>query len=207
MAKSKYYVVWKGVQTGVFDNWAECELQIKGFVGARYKSFTSNEEAVKAFRGDSDLYIGKPAQKSVQRRKFFGPPLLESLSVDAACSGNPGILEYRGVDTKSGIELFRKGPFPEGTVNIGEFLALAHGIAYLKKINSEIPVYSDSVTAMKWVRVKAIKTKLERSSKNDALFDFVDRALAWLKNNTYKNKIIKWETSAWGEIPADFGRK
>ncbi len=207
MAKKKYYVVWKGVQPGVFDDWAECEQQIKGFVGARYRSFTSNEEAVKAFRSDSDLYIGKPAKHREKRRNFFGPPILESLSVDAACSGNPGVLEYRGVDTKSGIELFRKGPFPEGTVNIGEFLALAHGIAYLKKINSEIPVYSDSVTAMKWVRVKAIKSKLERSSKNDALFDLVDRALAWLKNNTYKNKIIKWETSAWGEIPADFGRK
>ena len=94
-----------------------------------------------------------------------------------------------------------------GTVNIGEFLALVHGLAYLKQQNSTMPIYSDSMTAMSWVRRKAIKTNLERNKETEELFKLVDRALIWLKKNTWQNEIIKWETAFWGEIPADFGRK
>jgi ribonuclease HI len=127
--------------------------------------------------------------------------------VDAACKGNPGILEYRGVDTKSGAEYFRQGPFPNGTVNIGEFLAIVHALALLKKIDSDWPVYSDSRTAIVWIKAKRIKTNLVPSEENKELFELVDRGLKWLKSNTYKNPVLKWETAYWGEIPADFGRK
>ena len=132
---------------------------------------------------------------------------MESLSVDAACSGNPGLMEYRGVYTKTKEEIFRQGPFKEGTNNIGEFLALVHGLAYLKQIKSALPLYTDSVTAMSWVRAKKCRTKLEKSDKNAALFELVVRAENWLKKNEYTTTILKWETPVWGEIPADFGRK
>ncbi len=212
MAKKnqKYYVVWKGRETGVFTSWTECEKQIKAYTGAVYKSFKSKELAEKAFKSESGQFIGNNifiSELTEEQKLLIGKPIPDSLSVDAACSGNPGILEYRGVDTKTGIELFRQGPFPEGTVNIGEFLALVHGLAYLKKIKSNIPIYSDSRTAIKWVKTKVVKTKLERTSKNEELFKLVDRAVNWLHNNTFPNKILKWETAAWGEIPADFGRK
>jgi ribonuclease HI len=127
--------------------------------------------------------------------------------VDAACKGNPGILEYRGVDTKSGAELFRQGPFPEGTVNLGEFLAIVHALGLLKKMDSDWPVYSDSRTAIAWIKAKRIKTNLKRTAKNEQLFILIDRAITWLKTNPYQNRILKWETAWWGEIPADFGRK
>ena len=217
MAKKKYYVVWKGKETGVFSTWAECSEQIKGFQGAVYKSFESLAMAEKAFRGDSDDYLGSGKNKngasgfkpeiSEEQKAIIGVPIQESLSVDAACSGNPGVLEYRGADTKSGIELFRIGPFKEGTVNIGEFLALVHGLAYLKQLKSNVPVYSDSKTAIKWVKDKKIKTKLEKKPHTSYLFELIDRAIKWLEENEYKNKILKWETAYWGEIPADFGRK
>lgn len=217
MPKQKYYVVWKGRTPGIYGSWEECSEQIKGFQGAEYKSFDSLEKAKKAFESGSDEYIGRGknqngakgfnAEISEEERHLIGLPDLDSLSVDAACSGNPGVLEYRGVDTKSGIELFRVGPFPEGTVNIGEFLALVHGLAYLKERNSLIPLYSDSKTAIKWIKDKKVKTKLERNSVNAHLFELIERAINWLRNNDYTNKIIKWETAYWGEIPADFGRK
>ena len=212
MAKKnqKYYVVWKGIETGVFTSWTECEKQIKGYTGAVYKSFKSKELAEKAFKSESRQFIGNNifiSELTEEQKILIGKPIPDSLSVDAACSGNPGILEYRGVDTKTGIELFRQGPFPEGTVNIGEFLALVHGLAYLKKIKSNIPIYSDSRTAIKWVKTKVVKTKLQRTPKNEELFKLVDRAVNWLHNNTFPNIILKWETAAWGEIPADFGRK
>ena len=130
-----------------------------------------------------------------------------SLSVDAACSGNPGRMEYRGVYTDSGEEIFHVGPFEQGTNNIGEFLALVHGLALLKKQNSPLPVYSDSVSAMAWVRNKKAKTTLIKNEVNQSLFELVERAEKWLKTNTYTTTILKWETQDWGEIPADFGRK
>ena len=139
--------------------------------------------------------------------KKIGQPNYNSISVDAASSGNPGKMEYRGVDTKTKKQLFIQGPFEEGTNNIGEFLALVHGLAILKKNKSDRILYTDSRTAMSWVKKKNCNTKLEHNQKNKPVFDLVERAIEWLKSNTYNTVIVKWETKAWGEIPADFGRK
>lgn len=129
------------------------------------------------------------------------------MAVDAACSGNPGLLEYRGVYVADRSEIFHMGPLEEGTNNIGEFLAIVHALALLKKQNKNIPVYSDSMNAIKWVIKKKCNTKLEQSEKNKLLFELIGRAEVWLQNNDYRNPILKWETKQWGEIPADFGRK
>lgn len=208
--KKKYYTVWKGHHTGVFESWEDCKEQIKDFQGAQYKSFLTFEAAKEALKGNYKDYTSKGHFKSelskVQLDKI-GQPNYNSISVDAASSGNPGKMEYRGVDTKTKKELFRQGPFPEGTNNIGEFLALVHGLAFLKNNNSDRIIYSDSRTAMSWVRKKTCNTKLKRNDKNKPVFDLVDRAVIWLKENTCSTTIVKWETKAWGEIPADFGRK
>ena len=117
-------------------------------------------------------------------------------------------MEYRGVLTHNKQQIFIKGPFKKGTNNIGEFLALVHGIALLKSKNKEdIPIYSDSKIAMNWVKQKKCKTNMHFDASNRDLLDLIKRAEKWLKENTYKNPILKWETKAWGEIPADFGRK
>lgn len=207
---AKYYVVWKGKTPGVYRSWEDCKKEIEGFPDAVYKSFKDEMLARKAFSDGWEYYVGFDERKLTfddSKRALVGDPIAESLSVDAACSGNPGILEYRGVHTGSGRELFRMGPFPQGTVNLGEFLALVHGLALLKKKNSSIPVYTDSKTAISWVRKKKVNTKLEVNPTNQKLFELVNRALFWLKNNSWENRIIKWETEYWGEIPADFGRK
>ena len=134
-------------------------------------------------------------------------PILPALAVDAACSGNPGVLEFRGVVADTGTEVFRRGPFMQGTNNIGEFLALVLGLAYLKKYNLPWTLYTDSVTALAWVRQKQCKSKLEWNAQNQELFLMVRKAEQWLRENTYTTQVLKWETSLWGEIPADFGRK
>ncbi|MGJ8591584.1 MAG: ribonuclease H1 domain-containing protein [Aquaticitalea sp.] len=209
--KKKYYTVWKGHNTGVFEIWDDCKAQIKNFEGAQYKSFETFDAAKKALKGNYRDYIGRSKKftsgLSEEQLKKIGQPNYNSISVDAASSGNPGVMEYRGVDTKSKKQLFIQGPFPEGTNNIGEFLALVHGLALLKKKNSDLILYTDSKIAMSWVRKKTCNTKLERNAKNEKLFELVARAIDWLKSNTYKTTIVKWETKAWGEIPADFGRK
>jgi ribonuclease HI len=208
MAKQKYYVVWKGKEPGIYKSWRECERQIINFDGAVYKSFVDEGLARQAYEDDHTNYIGKDFGKlSEEEKKKYGKPIEDSICVDAACSGNPGIMEYRGVDKLSGAELFHMGPFQYATVNIGEFLAIVHALAYLAERDQHFPVYTDSRTAMKWVKDKRINTKLERVPRNEKVFVLLERAVKWLKTHEYPNRIIKWETAAWGEIPADFGRK
>jgi len=210
MAEKKYYVVWSGFNPGVYLSWKECEAQIRGFPNAVYKAFASHEMAKDAFRGSASEYMGKEPIKplpSKEELRLAGKPLIPSFSVDAACSGNPGDMEYRGVDTKTGMEFFRVGPYPQGTVNIGEFLAIVHGLAFLQNKKSDLPIYTDSKTAMKWIRDKKANTKLEKTRINAGIFDLIVRAEKWLHENSWPNQILKWKTQYWGEIPADFGRK
>ena len=208
--KQKYYVVWFGNPAGIFDSWKECQRSIKDVKGAQYKSFLTFEEAKKAFRKEYKDYIGintKKKKLSNEELIKIGEPNLYTISVDAASSGNPGIMEYRGVDTQTHQQLFCQGPFEQGTNNVGEFLALVHGLAFLKQHNSDRKIYSDSKIAIVWVKKKKCNTKLKQTSKNKKIFDLILRAENWLKTNSYKTTIIKWETKVWGEIPADFGIK
>jgi len=210
MAKKKFYVVWEGHKKGVFTSWDICKKQIENFKSAQYKAFVSKNEAEKAFKGKYEDYKGKDTKKvmlSSEELKKYGKPIFPSLSVDAACAGNPGKMEYRGVDSETKRQLFIQGPFEKGTNNIGEFLALVHGLGYLKQKNVAFPIYSDSKIAMSWVKAGQCRTNLPISAENQQLFDLVKRAEKWLNENKYTTQILKWETKAWGEIPADFGRK
>jgi ribonuclease HI len=208
--KNKFYVVWFGNPAGIFRSWKECKRSIDGVKGAQYKSFLTFEEAKTAFNKTFDDYKGKNTKKktlSPAELAKFGAPNLYSIAVDAASSGNPGIMEYRGVDTQTRNQLFHQGPFQQGTNNVGEFLALVHGLAFLKKQKSDRILYTDSRIAMGWVKKNKCNTKLKKSVKNKAVFELVMRAENWLKQNPYSTIVVKWETKAWGEIPADFGRK
>lgn len=200
--KTKYYVVWKGHRPGIYDNWEECKAQVFGVEKALYKAFLSEAEARFAFqKGPSALQSTNPA---ICDTTDIPNPL--SIAVDAACSGNPGKMEYRGVFVKTGKEIFHYA-CELGTNNIGEFLAIVHGLSYLKKHNLTLPMYSDSVNAIKWIKEKKCKTKLERNTQTETLYQYIERAEQWLKQNTWNTKILKWKTEKWGEIPADFGRK
>ncbi len=208
--KTKFYVVWKGKRPGIYESWEDCKAQIEGFKGAQYKSFSTFQEAKKAFNGNYLEYKGKKKGKSEltpEELLKIGEPNYHSIAVDAASSGNPGKMEYQGVDTHTKKVLFKQGPFAEGTSNIGEFLALVHGLGFLKQKKSDRILYSDSRIAIGWVRKKKCGTKLQQNKKNKKLFELIERAEHWLQANRYNTPIVKWETKAWGEIPADFGRK
>jgi ribonuclease HI len=206
MAKKKYYVVWSGIQPGIYTSWEECQLQITGVKQALYKAFDNLEEAQRAYASPPHEYIGAAKKEKKVGCTQAAPIIQNALAVDAACSGNPGMMEYRGVYIATGEEVFHFGPM-FGTNNIGEFLAIVHGLALLKQKNLDLPIYSDSYNALLWVKGKKCKTKLPRDEKSEQLFGYIDRAEKWLKENSYSTKLIKWETDKWGEIPADFGRK
>jgi len=202
----KYYVVWKGRKTGVFSNWEACAAQVQGVTGAQYKAFTSRLAAEQAFGGKYTSQVGKPASS---KEWLFSPnpPVTAAWCVDAACSGSPGRLEYRGVDLGTGREIFRQGPYEHGTNNVGEFLAIVHALMLLNRQRSALPVYSDSSTAIGWVRKKNCNTGLVADDENTMLFALINGAEEWLADRTISNPILKWDTQAWGEIPADFNRK
>ena len=202
MSKKKFYVVWKGHNPGIYLSWADCKNEINNFKGALYKSFKELGKAKVAFT------LGYNEYKSTSKiLNVVNGPDLNSISVDAASSGNPGIMEYQGVNTKTKKVLFKMGPFNNATNNVGEFLALVHGIAMLEKGTKLKIIYSDSITAISWVRKKRCQTKLIRNKQNEEVFILIERAVLWLKENKYSVLVKKWKTKLWGEIPADFGRK
>jgi ribonuclease HI len=206
MAKQeKYYVVWSGKKPGVYRHWSDCKAQIDGFENAKYKSFETFEDANNAFKGDwKNYYLNKD---SLGSSKNGTRPSGDFIAVDAACSGNPGKMEYRGVFRESSAEIFHQGPFEEGTNNIGEFLAIVHALALQTTKKTNIPIYSDSMNALIWIKKKKCGTKLLQTQSNKPVFDMIDRAETWLQNNKWNIQVLKWNTSIWGEIPADFGRK
>lgn len=203
-------MVWEGSETGVFTSWDACKKAISGYSGAKYKSFTNLAQAEFAFEGVYEEYIGKNSTSEARipnELSKFGLPNMNSIAVDAACSGNPGVMEYRGLDLVTSEILFAMGPFEQSTNNVGEFLALVHALALMKKRGDRRPIYTDSKIAIGWMRGKRCLTKLPRTGRNMDSFILVDRAEKWLRDNQIQNPVVKWETKAWGEIPADFGRK
>lgn len=131
----------------------------------------------------------------------------DAWAVDAACSGNPGPMEYQAIDLATGARIFHFGPM-KGTNNIGEFLAIVHALALMQQQGlHDKAIYSDSYNAILWVNKRKCKTKLERTPETEPLYQIIIRAENWLNTHTWRNPIIKWETQQWGEVPADFGRK
>jgi ribonuclease HI len=206
MSKANFYVVWKGRKTGIYTTWEDCAEQVKGFAGAEYKAFTSRAAAENAYHSYYHRYAGKPAS-SGQWLFSPNPPISESYCVDAACSGSIGRLEYQGVHTSTGRIIFHQGPFENGTNNVGEFLAIVHALILLKQKGIDAPVYSDSGTAIAWVKKKRCNTNLKPDDQNARLFNLITHAEDWLDDNMVDNPVLKWDTRVWGEIPADFNRK
>jgi ribonuclease HI len=221
MAKGKYYVVWVGKKTGVFSSWPECQAQVSGIQDAKFKSFESKPLADAAFKDGWKKHWGqgkaaastKPGSKSVPSVKqpvLFGDEAsidYDSISVDVGTRGNPGRVEYKGVDTQTGDILFYVGPIANGTNNLGEFIAIVHALRYLKEKGSTRTIYTDSKTALSWLRNKKVASTLKRDASTAKIWELTDQAVKWLQMNTYSNKILKWNTEEWGEIKADFGRK
>ena len=232
--KQKYYVVWQGKQPGIYTDWDTCKAQVVGVQGAQYKGFDSMAEAEAAIKLPYSSFVVQGNQNNQNNqnnrsnqnnqnnqilfidvngmtaiREDADPshvPVLDALAVDAACSGNPGVMEYQGIYIPTRTQVFHYRA-ERGTNNIGEFLAIVHGLSYLQKHRLNQIIYSDSVNAISWVRQKQCKSKLPEDASTAELWDYVHRAENWLRTHSYTTEIRKWDTDRWGEIPADFGRK
>lgn len=211
MAKTKYYVVINGYNPGIYETWEECKSQIDGFSGAVYKSFKSLQLAKQAFE-EKNLNIEeifKQEQEEKNKNVKYENIKYNSICVDGACSGNPGLGEYQVVDTKTKEVIIAQRDFYQTTNNIMEFFALVQALKYVIENNlTNIYIYTDSVTALSWVKNKKVKTKLEQTKENWDTFKLITEYENWLKQDLHDiNIILKWDTKKLGEIPADFGRK
>lgn len=206
--KPKWYVVWEGNVPGIYTSWESAKRQIHGVAGAKYKSYESANEARDAFEEGAPRYAPSSRRAPVHKPSYAELPIiLPSFAVDAACDMTTGVMEYRGVDIDTGAEIFRMGPYQDSSNNLGEFLAIVHCLGFCKQRNLNLAVYTDSRTALSWVRNRFAKTTVIKTPGNDPVFKLIARAEQWLKDNAYPNKLIKWDTKQWGENPADFGRK
>lgn len=211
--KNKYYVVWAGIEPGIYDNWEDCEEQVCTYPGAKYKSYPTYESAVNAYREGSrdkdvlaSLLNGRGA--TVLNYSAFPEVDMQAIAVDAACAGNPGAMEYRGVSLASGRQIFHYGPLPHGTNNIGEYLAIVHALALCEREGQpHRTIYSDSRIAIGWVRKRHANTHIIPGPDNRQVREMLERADRWLQTHELTNPICKWATEKWGEIPADFNRK
>jgi ribonuclease HI len=233
MPRARFYVVFAGREPGIYRDWERCRAQVDGFAGAEHRSYASAEEAERAWveAGGDPVPLDDPEPPLGLRGRsssadvdggladdpepFEEPPppvrvegpVPGAIAVDAACSGNPGPMEYRGVEIDTGVQLFHVGPM-HGTNNIGEFLAIVHGLAWLQQQSRPGPLYSDSMTAIGWVGRCAAKTTLARSATTEQAWQLLIRAQQWLRQaRPHGVEIRKWPTRRWGQIPADFGRK
>ena len=206
--EKKIYVVRKWKKIWIFDTRDECKDSVNWYSDAKYKWFSSKEDAEIALNEWWEKYY---EVKNVTKKEKINnkdiPFFTESIAVDAACSGNPGEMEYRWIDLQTWKEVFHEN-FKIWTNNIGEFLAIVHWLNYLWNDNKVI--YSDSRIAISRVNQWKCKTQLKVEDWNpdfERILKAVEWAEKWLKENWINHKILKWNTEEWWEIPADFGRK
>ena len=204
------YTVIRFTNDEVLNNIHQVEWQIKNVIKKMEISYPKKETSVtpaksKPSAGSTPSLPGGAGWAS----GFAWPAAVNrnSWAVDAACSGNPGPMEYQAIDLTTGAQVFHFGPL-YGTNNIGEFLAIVHALALMDKqgIKDKV-IYSDSYNAILWVKKKQCKTKLERTPETEQLYQIITRAEQWLRTHNITIPVMKWETKAWGEVPADFGRK
>ena len=229
--ETKFYVVWKWKKTWIFESRNDCKKSVNWFPDAKYKSFSSIEDAKLALDEwwekyyNTSLYenadgeIRKNKKNDLMKMTEYEKNLMneivpffsESIIVDAACSSNPWKMEYRWVDSQTWEQIFHE-KFAIWTNNIGEFLAIVHWLKFLWNMENKA-IYSDSKIAISRVNLWKCKTKLNMEWENGKKSDFIKLKSAIqdaemrLKKNGIKHKILKWNTEDWGEIPADFGRK
>lgn len=210
----KYYVVFKGSEVGVFETWDECQKSVKGYKGASFASFKNRAEAEQAL-SVGDLAKWKKWRAALEKDRWMHSEAVGDgpcIAVDAACSGFPGPVEYRGVLLPQLSEAFKCGPFKNGSNNIGEFLAIVTAMRWQDERSMNIPIFSDSKCAIAWTTNgnNSCNTTMKREDMDPELLYEIRRAESWLRgprSGRYLANVKKWNTAEWGEIPADYGRK
>lgn len=127
---------------------------------------------------------------------------IEGIATDAAHSVKNGITQYRGIDLKTGKEIFKRN-LGNQTVNIGEFLGVIEAAKYIIENNYKPSIiYTDSITAISWFYNKKTSSK-----KGNLELKKAEVFLETMSSKVDKITVRHWDNKGWGETPADFGNK
>ncbi|MFZ2209286.1 MAG: ribonuclease H family protein [Porticoccaceae bacterium] len=132
----KYYVVWVGKVPGIYTSWPVAERQIKGFPGAKFKSFPTLALAEEAYALGKPATVRKPASPRA-KVAATGERSIAAIEIycDGACDPNPGkagtgIAVYKN----SALDALWYGLYnPAGTNNMAELLGLQHSLVFAKR--------------------------------------------------------------------------
>lgn len=201
MKNNKYYVVFKGYNTGIYDNWNDCKKQVNGFSGALHKSFESPDEAEKAFEeysesSNTNLEFEQPTSYSIK-----------SIIVSGNCPNNFGEMSYQWNLVASTNNAKRKNLSIIGTKNIADFIAIIDLIKLTKKVKLNLPIYTNSKTAVNWILNKKCNHQLFVSKQTETVLALVKEHDEWLLNNIIENEILLWNSNSWGVFPIVSKRK
>ncbi len=143
----KFYAVAKGRTTGIFTSWPQAERQVKGFAGAKYKSFKTEKEALAFLKrpvyssGKKTVRTGKTGSKGVSTASKNYPKNTIIVHTDGGAIGNPGPGGY-GVVIKDGEQL--SGGFNRTTNNRMELMGVIKAMEALAGEQNPILLHSDS---------------------------------------------------------------
>jgi ribonuclease HI len=126
LTKKKYYVVWEGRETGIFENWATTQKHTTGHKNARFKSFKTRQEAEDAFAAGDVNQSEKAGVKNQTEKPAISDEYEVSIYCDGSCDPNPGeagsgLAVYHGQDL---VEACYGLYEPNGTNNTAELNAL-----------------------------------------------------------------------------------
>lgn len=193
--KNKYYVVWRGRETGIFDSWEACRASIDGFQGAQYKGYPTWEEAheghINGYWNETIIRKIDAADTEVIKRSFI---------TDVQCDAE-GTMTYSILDNETLTYIYQSPKYLDANNNVGQFIAIVHALAHLARTSDTRPIYTTSDTAIAWTKKRECNTRLCRTLNNTNLFDLLIRANSWIANNSFANQILKWNTASWGNPP------
>ena len=162
----KYYAVRRGRIPGVYEEWSECEAQVKGFPNALYKSFRTRLEAEfylleeEAEKQESPAVPAPPAEEEPESASLLPEekeePAWPEIYVDGSFRADTGEYSYGMVILEGGEELYFSEKFTDPDMALmrnvaGEIRGAQAAMEYaLRQGWQGIYLYHDYAGIAKW---------------------------------------------------------
>ncbi len=153
MAKRKYYAYLVDGESGIIDNWPECQAIVAGKNGAKFKGFESEADAEAWLNAGADYKIKNIA-------------LEDGIYFDAGTGSGEGV-EIQVAD-KNGKSFLRENLGHEVTNNFGELLACKKALELAMK-NGEKFIFGDSKLVVEYWSKGHVKYEVGEETVNLAV--------------------------------------
>ena len=185
MAKQKFYAVRVGKTPGIYQTWSQAEEQVKGFSGAEYKSFSTEEEAIKYISFEEKKESSNIlAETSIENQKIDleikslqdGEVIAfvdgsYSLDVDGKEKYSFGVLLITNESEDSLYKAFVDKAYMESRNIAGEIEGVKQAILWAINSNKQkIKIFYDYEGIEKWA-TKEWKAKVQISQEYSKFFD------------------------------------